>query len=134
MVWEQDRRIPYFCFAYIMKEKLVIVPTYNEAENIEELVAVVMALDYPFDIPVVDDDSPDGTAQLVEALQPKYKDRLHLLKRPTKEGLGPAYLEAFQWALDRNYQYLFEMDADFSHDPYDLTKLYDILQTFTQHR
>ena len=120
MVWEQDRRIPYFCFAYIMKEKLVIVPTYNEAENIEELVADVMALDYPFDMLVVDDDSPDGTAQLVEALQPKYKDRLHLLKRPTKEGLGPAYLEAFQWALDRNYQYLFEMDADFSHDPYDL--------------
>ena len=128
MVWEQDRRIPYFCFAYIMKEKLVIVPTYNEAENIEELVAVVMALDYPFDMLVVDDDSPDGTAKLVEALQPKYKDRLHLLKRPTKEGLGPAYLEAFKWALDRNYQFLFEMDADFSHDPYDLTKLYEILQ------
>ena len=127
MVWEQDHRIPYFCFAYIMKEKLVIVPTYNEAENIEELVADVMALDYPFDMLVVDDDSPDGTAQLVEALQTKYKDRLHLLKRQKKEGLGPAYVEAFRWALDRDYQYLFEMDADFSHDPYDLNKLYDIL-------
>ena len=85
MVWEQDHRIPYFCFAYIMKEKLVIVPTYNEAENIEELVADVMALDYPFDMLVVDDDSPDGTAQLVEALQTKYKDRLHLLKRQKKK-------------------------------------------------
>ena len=111
-----------------MKEKLVIVPTYNEAENIEELVADVMALNYPFDMLVVDDDSPDGTAQLVEALQTKYKDRLHLLRRQNKEGLGPAYVEAFQWALDRNYQYLFEMDADFSHDPYDLNKLYDVLQ------
>ena len=83
-----------------MKEKLVIVPTYNEAENIGELVADVMALDYPFDMLVVDDDSPDGTAQLVEALQTKYKDRLHLLKRQKKEGLGPAYVEAFRWALD----------------------------------
>ena len=89
MVWEQDRRIPLLLFCDIMKEKLVIVPTYNEAENIEELVGVVMALDCPFDMLVVDDDSPDGTAQLVEALQPKYKDRLHLLKRPTKEGFGP---------------------------------------------
>jgi dolichol-phosphate mannosyltransferase len=128
MVWEQDRRIPYFCLSDVMKKKLVIVPTYNEADNIAELVAVVMTLDMPFDMLVVDDDSPDGTAQLVEELLPKYKARLHLLKRPIKEGLGPAYVEAFQWALDREYQYLFEMDADFSHDPMDLMKLCEILQ------
>ena len=106
-----------------MKKSLVIVPTYNEAENIEELVATVMRLEQSFDMLVVDDNSPDGTARLVEALQPKYQDSLHLLKRPTKEGLGPAYLEAFQWALNYDYDFIFEMDADFSHNPYDLIKL-----------
>ena len=106
-----------------MKKSLVIVPTYNESENIEELVAAVMRLEQPFDMLVVDDNSPDGTARLVEALQPKYQDSLHLLKRPIKEGLGPAYLEAFQWALNYDYDFIFEMDADFSHNPYDLIKL-----------
>ena len=107
-----------------MKKNLVIVPTYNEAENIEELVSAVMGLKYPFDILVVDDNSPDGTAGLVEALQLKFHGCLHLLKRPRKEGLGPAYMEAFQWALDYDYDFIFEMDADFSHDPNDLIKLY----------
>ncbi|MGB2555228.1 MAG: polyprenol monophosphomannose synthase, partial [Flavobacteriaceae bacterium] len=106
----------------------VIVPTYNEAENIEELIPTVMGLDRPFDMLVVDDNSPDGTAGLVEALQSKFQGRLHLLKRPNKEGLGPAYMEAFQWALDRDYDFIFEMDADFSHDPYDLLKLQETLQ------
>ena len=128
MAGEQDRRIPYFCFESIMKKNLVIVPTFNEAENIEELVPVVMGLERPFDMLVVDDNSPDGTAGLVEALQPKFQGRLHLLKRPNKEGLGPAYVEAFQWALDRDYDFIFEMDADFSHDPYDLLKLQETLQ------
>ena len=111
-----------------MKKNLVIVPTYNEAENIEELVSAVMELEYPFDMLVVDDNSPDGTAGLVEALQLKFQDRLHLLNRPCKEGLGPAYMEAFQWALDYDYDFIFEMDADFSHDPYDLLKLQETLQ------
>ena len=92
MKGEQDRRIPYFCIESIMKKNLVIVPTYNEAENIEELVASVMDLACPLDMLVVDDNSPDGTARLVEALQPKFQARLHLLKRPNKEGLGPAYI------------------------------------------
>ena len=111
-----------------MKKNLVIVPTYNEAENIEELVSAVMGLKYPFDILVVDDNSPDGTAGLVEALQLKFHGCLHLLKRPRKEGLGPAYMEAFQWALDYDYDFIFEMDADFSHDPNDLLKLQETLQ------
>ena len=87
MAGEQDRRIPYFCIESIMKKNLVIVPTYNEAENIETLVATIMDLTYPFDMLVVDDNSPDGTAGLVEALQPKFQARLHLLKRPNKEKL-----------------------------------------------
>jgi dolichol-phosphate mannosyltransferase len=128
MAGEQDRRIPYFCIESIMKKNLVIVPTFNEVENIEELVPVVMGLERPFDMLVVDDNSPDGTAGLVEALQPKFQNRLHLLKRPNKKGLGPAYMEAFQWALDRDYDFIFEMDADFSHDPYDLLKLQETLQ------
>ena len=123
MAGEQDHRISYFCIESVMKKNLVIVPTFNEAENIEELIPTVMGLDRPFDMLVVDDNSPDGTAGLVEALQPKFQGRLHLLKRPNKEGLGPAYMEAFQWALDRDYDFIFEMDADFSHDPYDLLKL-----------
>jgi len=125
---EQDHRISYFCIESVMKKNLVIVPTYNEAENIEELIASVMDLAYPFDMLVVDDNSPDGTARLAEALQPKFQARLHLLKRPNKEGLGPAYIEAFQWALDHDYDFIFEMDADFSHDPYDLLKLQETLQ------
>jgi dolichol-phosphate mannosyltransferase len=128
MEGEQDHRISYFCIESVMKKNLVIVPTYNEAENIEELIASVMDLAYPFDMLVVDDNSPDGTARLVEALQPKFQPHLHLLKRPNKEGLGPAYIEAFQWALDHDYDFIFEMDADFSHDPYDLLKLQETFQ------
>ena len=128
MAGEQDHRISYFCIESVMKKNLVIVPTFNEAENIEELIPTVMGLDRPFDMLVVDDNSPDGTAGLVEALQSKFQGRLHLLKRPNKEGLGPAYMEAFQWALDRDYDFIFEMDADFSHDPYDLLKLQETLQ------
>ena len=128
MVEKQDSRISYFCIESVMKKNLVIIPTFNEAENIEALVAVVMGLAHPFDVLVVDDNSPDGTAELVEALQPQFQNRLHILKRLHKEGLGPAYMEAFHWALNHDYNLIFEMDADFSHDPFDLLKLQETLQ------
>jgi len=106
-----------------MRKSLVIIPTYNEAENIEQMIAAIMQLKQPFDLLVIDDNSPDGTANLTKALLSTHKDRLFLIVRPTKEGLGPAYLEAFRWALDRDYDYIFEMDADFSHNPVDLINL-----------
>ena len=104
-----------------MTNKLVVIPKYNESENIADIISDIIKLN--LDILIVDDNSPDGTAGLVEALQLKFQGRLHLLKRPFKEGLGPAYLEAFRWALDYDYDFIFEMDADFSHNPYDLLKL-----------
>ena len=94
-----------------MRKNLVIIPTYNEAENIEQMIAAIMQLKQPFDLLVIDDNSPDGTANLTKALLSIHKDRLFLIVRPTKEGLGPAYLEAFRWALDHDYDYIFEMDA-----------------------
>lgn len=106
-----------------MRKSLVIIPTYKEAENIEQMIAAIMQLKQPFDLLVIDDNSPDGTANLTKALLSTHKDRLFLIVRPTKEGLGPAYLEAFRWALDRDYDYIFEMDADFSHNPMDLINL-----------
>lgn len=106
-----------------MRKSLVIIPTYNEAENIEQMIAAIMQLKQPFDLLVIDDNSPDGTANLTKALLSIHKDRLFLIVRSTKEGLGPAYLEAFRWALDRDYDYIFEMDADFSHNPMDLINL-----------
>ena len=106
-----------------MRKSLVIIPTYNEAENIEQMIAAIMQLKQPFDLLVIDDNSPDGTANLTKALLSTHKDRLFLIVRPTKEGLGPAYLEAFRWALDHDYDYIFEMDADFSHNPMDLINL-----------
>jgi len=102
---------------------LVVVPTYNEIENIERMVHTVMALPSAFDLLIVDDGSPDGTAETVERLQANYSDRLHLLKRTKKEGLGKAYLAAFDWGLKQDYQFIFEMDCDFSHNPADLERL-----------
>ncbi len=107
-----------------MKENLVIIPTYNEKENIGKIIPVVMELPVPFDMLIIDDNSPDGTAGIVEALQPRYANRLHLLQRPGKLGLGTAYISGFKWALEREYRYIFEMDADFSHNPHDLIRLY----------
>ena len=121
-----------------MKERLVVIPTYNEIENIEAIIRKVVSLPEPFDILIVDDGSPDGTAQRVRDLQeefaghgatgwsaePAVRSRLHLLERRGKLGLGTAYIDGFKWALSRGYQYLFEMDADFSHNPEDLVKLY----------
>jgi dolichol-phosphate mannosyltransferase len=102
---------------------LVIIPTYNEIENIERMVHTVMALPSNFDVLIVDDGSPDGTAQVVEGLKSSYAGRLHLLNRSKKEGLGKAYLAAFEWGLSRDYEFLFEMDCDFSHNPADLERL-----------
>ena len=108
-----------------MNDGIVIIPTYNEIENIETIVRAVFSLHKPFDILIVDDNSPDHTADKVIALQAEFKDRLHLEKRAKKSGLGTAYVHGFQWALARHYQYIFEMDADFSHNPNDLEQLYN---------
>ena len=110
---------------FVMNDGIVIIPTYNEIENIETIVRAVFSLHKPFDILIVDDNSPDHTADKVIALQAEFKDRLHLEKRAKKSGLGTAYVHGFQWALARHYQYVFEMDADFSHNPNDLEKLYN---------
>ncbi len=111
-----------------MTTSLVIIPTYNEAENIQDIIRAVLSLPVPFDILVVDDNSPDGTADLVRELQKQIPDRVHLLVRKKKEGLGKAYISGFKWALDRRYDYIFEMDADFSHNPEDLPRMRKVLQ------
>ncbi len=107
-----------------MHSKLVIIPTYNEKENIADIIAAVFALEGDFHILVIDDGSPDGTADIVKRLQEKETQRLHLLQRAGKLGLGTAYLTGFKWALEKGYDYIFEMDADFSHNPADLLRLY----------
>lgn len=107
-----------------MKERLVIIPTYNEIENIEPIIRKVFSLSLPFDILIVDDGSPDGTAEKVMELQSVFPQRLHLEQRTGKLGLGTAYLLGFRKALDWGYKYAFEMDADFSHNPEDLIRLY----------
>lgn len=104
--------------------KLVIIPTYNESENIEEMIHAVMNLPHNFHLLVVDDYSPDGTYLLVQALQKKYPESLFLEIRKKKSGLGRAYVHGFEWALSKGYDYIFEMDADFSHNPKDLIKLW----------
>ncbi len=105
--------------------KLVIIPTYNEKENIEKIARKVFSLPGGFHLLVVDDGSPDGTASIVKSLQGEFKGRLHILERSGKLGLGTAYIAGFKWALQNGYEYIFEMDADFSHDPEDLNRLYD---------
>ena len=106
-----------------MKQNLVVIPTYNEIENIEDIITAVMNLSVAMDVLVVDDNSPDGTANKVLELAEKFPNRVHLKKRLKKNGLGTAYVAGFHWALKRNYEYIFEMDADFSHNPNDLPKL-----------
>lgn len=106
-------------------KKLVIIPTYNEKENIARIIAAVMALEGGFEVLVVDDSSPDATADIVKSLQVQYPDRLHLSVRKVKDGLGKAYIHGFRWALENGYDYIFEMDADFSHNPKDLPHLYE---------
>ena len=104
--------------------KLIIIPTYNEKENIEKIILKVFSLDVDFDILIVDDGSPDGTANIVKEIQKTYPKKLHIVERTGKLGLGTAYIFGFKWALKNNYDYIFEMDADFSHDPDDLIRLY----------
>jgi len=105
--------------------KLVIIPTYNEIENIREMTLAVMNLEGDFELLVIDDGSPDGTANEVKSLQGEFPTRLHLIQRKGKMGLGTAYITGFKWALDKSYDYIFEMDADFSHNPQDLIRLYE---------
>ena len=107
-----------------MDRKIVIIPTYNEKENIEAIVRKVFSLEGAYHILVIDDGSPDGTAAIVKGLQVAFPERLHLLEREGKLGLGTAYLTGFKWCLEKGYDYIFEMDADFSHDPDDLPRLY----------
>ncbi|MDO6436109.1 polyprenol monophosphomannose synthase [Cyclobacterium sp. 1_MG-2023] len=104
--------------------KLVIIPTFNEKENIQDMIVEVMALPESFDLLVIDDNSPDGTPELVKQMQETYPQRLSLIVRKGKLGLGTAYLEGFAYALKEGYEYIFEMDADFSHNPQDLSVLY----------
>ncbi len=108
-----------------MRDAIVIIPTYNEIENIEAIVNAVLSQYKQFDILVVDDSSPDGTGSKVKSMQDKFGDRLHLLSRTSKTGLGTAYIAGFKWCLERHYDYVFEMDADFSHNPDDLIYLYN---------
>jgi dolichol-phosphate mannosyltransferase len=103
---------------------IVIIPTYKEKENIGEIIKTISSLPVKFDILVIDDNSPDGTADIVRDLQSGYTN-LHLIARPGKMGLGTAYIEGFKWSLARDYKYIYEMDADFSHDPNDLVRLYN---------
>ncbi len=106
-------------------DKLVIIPTYNEKENIENIIRKVFSLSGNFHILIVDDGSPDGTASIVKTLQTSFQDKLFLVERSGKQGLGTAYIFGFKWALQRSYQYIFEMDADFSHNPDDLLRLHE---------
>ncbi len=106
-------------------EKLVIIPTYNEQENIGNILPAIFNLNEGYHVLVIDDGSPDGTAQLVKDLQPKYPGLLFIEERKGKLGLGTAYIHGFKWAITRNYQFIFEMDADFSHNPADLSRLYN---------
>ena len=107
-----------------MDRKIVIIPTYNEKENIEAIARKVFSLPGDFQVLIIDDGSPDGTAGIVKGLQAEFPERLHLLERSGKQGLGTAYLTGFRWSLDHGYDYVFEMDADFSHNPDDLLRLY----------
>lgn len=108
----------------IPSDSIVIIPTYNERENIENIIRAVFGLDKVFHILIIEDGSPDGTAAIVKKLQEEYPDRLFMVERKGKLGLGTAYIAGFKWALAHNYQYIFEMDADFSHNPQDLPRLY----------
>lgn len=111
-----------------MSKALVVIPTYNEIENIERLIRNVFSLQRNFEILVVDDNSPDLTSKKVEELQTEFPEKLHLLLRAEKTGLGTAYIAGFKWALARKYEFIFEMDADFSHNPNDLIRLYKACQ------
>ena len=105
-------------------DSIVIIPTYNERENIENIIRAVFALEKVFHILIIEDGSPDGTANIVKTLQQEFPERLFMIERRGKLGLGTAYIAGFKWSLEHNYEYIFEMDADFSHNPADLPRLY----------
>lgn len=108
-----------------MSDSIVIIPTYNEKENVEAMIRKVFSLPQAFDVLIIDDGSPDGTAQIVKKLQIEFPNQLFIEERKGKMGLGTAYIHGFKWSLARQYEYTFEMDCDFSHNPEDLIKLYD---------
>lgn len=108
-----------------MTKKLVIIPTYNEKENIAKMIDTIFSLKLVIDVLIIDDNSPDGTADIVKKMQHDHKDKLHLLERKGKLGLGTAYIAGFKFAIQNQYEYVFEMDADFSHNPKDLPRLYN---------
>ena len=108
-----------------MERKLVIIPTYNEKENVENIIRKVFSLEGGFEILIIEDGSPDGTGAIVKRLIEEFPERLHIIERSGKLGLGTAYLTGFKWALENGYDYIFEMDADFSHNPDDLPRLYE---------
>ncbi|PKO95746.1 MAG: dolichyl-phosphate beta-D-mannosyltransferase [Bacteroidetes bacterium HGW-Bacteroidetes-7] len=110
-------------------DKLVIIPTYNEKENIEKIIKAIFSLEEAFDILIIDDGSPDGTATIVKGLQTQFSDSLFLMEREGKQGLGSAYIAGFKYSIEKGYNYTFEMDADFSHNPADLIKLYNACRT-----
>lgn len=107
-----------------MQENIVLIPTYNEKENIKKLVNMIFSLPVEFHILVIDDNSPDGTSDIVKELQNSFPGKLHLIQRPEKQGLGTAYIKGFKWALSYPYKYIYQIDADLSHNPSDLTRLY----------
>ncbi|MDR1006124.1 MAG: polyprenol monophosphomannose synthase [Bacteroidales bacterium] len=113
-----------------MADSIVIIPTYNEKENIESIIRAVFALDKEFDILIVEDNSPDGTGYIVKSLMQEFPLRLHIIERKGKMGLGTAYIAGFRWALKQSYDYIFEMDADFSHPPKDLINLYNACRDY----
>ena len=108
-----------------MSDSVIIIPTYNESENIERMIRTLVALEHGFDVLVVDDGSPDGTAGIVKSMAGLFPGRVHMIERAGKLGLGTAYIAGFKWAIERKYDYIFEMDADFSHNPDDVPRLYD---------
>lgn len=111
-------------FYLTMSDSVIIIPTYNEKENIERMIRTLMALEHGFDVLVVDDGSPDGTAAIVKGMMGLFPKRVHIIERSGKLGLGTAYITGFKWALEQGYEYIFEMDADFSHNPDDVPRLY----------
>lgn len=112
-----------------MSDSVVIIPTYNEKENVENIIRAVFSLDKEFCVLIIDDGSPDGTADIVKNIQKEFPERLFMLEREGKLGLGTAYITGFKWSLEHKYEFIFEMDADFSHDPNDLLRLYEACHT-----
>lgn len=106
-------------------DSVVLIPTYNEKENIKNIIEVVLSLEHQFDILVIDDNSPDGTAKIVKDMIEEHPGRINILERKGKLGLGTAYIAGFKWAIEKKYDYIIEMDADFSHNPHDLLKLHE---------